>query len=156
MSEAFLVAQDLHRSFNHHKAVDGVSFTIYQGEIFGLLGPNGAGKTTTIRMLSTVLEPDQGDVTIAGHSVRQDAAAVRRLIGTCPQELALYEDLSAMDNLVFFGRMRPHDDGLVPARAFNVAAEFGERLRIHPIPVLRVGRNATDVKFSYHVYGSFG
>ena len=105
MAEAFLIAQELHKSFNEHKAVDGVSFTIYKGEIFGLLGPNGAGKTTTIRMLSTVLEPDSGDVTIGGYSVRRDANAVRSLIGVCPQELALYEELSAFDNLVFFGRM---------------------------------------------------
>lgn len=105
MAEAFLVAQELHKSFNEHKAVDGVSFTIYKGEVFGLLGPNGAGKTTTIRMLSTVLEPDSGDVTIGGYSVRHDANAVRSLIGVCPQELALYEELSALDNMVFFGRM---------------------------------------------------
>jgi ABC-2 type transport system ATP-binding protein len=105
MAEAFLVAQDLHKSFNEHKAVNGVSFTIYKGEIFGLLGPNGAGKTTTIRMLSTVLEPDRGDVTVGGYSTRGKADAVRSLIGVCPQELALYEDLSALDNMVFFGRM---------------------------------------------------
>jgi len=105
MAEEFLVAQDLHKSFNEHKAVNGVSFTIYKGEIFGLLGPNGAGKTTTIRMLSTVLKPDRGDVIIGGHSIRHDADTVRSLIGVCPQELALYEDLSALDNMIFFGRM---------------------------------------------------
>ena len=105
MAEAFLVAQDLHKSFNEHKAVNGVSFTIYKGEIFGFLGPNGAGKTTTIRMLSTVLEPDSGDVTVGGYSIRDNADDVRNLIGVCPQELALYEDLSALDNMVFFGRM---------------------------------------------------
>ena len=105
MAEEFLVAQDLHKSFNEHKAVNGVSFTIYKGEIFGLLGPNGAGKTTTIRMLSTVLEPDRGDVTIGGYSIRDKADAIRNLIGVCPQELALYQDLSALDNMVFFGRM---------------------------------------------------
>jgi ABC-2 type transport system ATP-binding protein len=105
MPETFLVAQDLHKSFNEHRAVNGVSFTIYKGEIFGLLGPNGAGKTTTIRMLSTVLEPDRGDVEIGGYSIRHQPDAVRSLIGVCPQELALYADLSALDNLVFFGRM---------------------------------------------------
>jgi len=105
MAEEFLIAQDLHKSFNEHKAVNGVSFTIHKGEIFGLLGPNGAGKTTTIRMLSTVLEPDSGDVTIGGYSIRHDSGEIRNLIGVCPQELALYEDLSALDNLVFFGRM---------------------------------------------------
>lgn len=105
MSETFLLAKDLHKSFNEHKAVDGVSFTIDKGEIFGLLGPNGAGKTTTIRILSTVLGPDRGDVTVGGYSIRKDPDAVRRLIGVCPQDLALYEELSAIDNLVFFGRM---------------------------------------------------
>lgn len=105
MVEEFLVAKDLHKSFNEHKAVNGVSFTIQKKEIFGLLGPNGAGKTTTIRMLSTVLEADQGDITIGGYSIRHNADEVRNLIGVCPQELALYEDLSALHNMVFFGRM---------------------------------------------------
>ena len=105
MPEEYLVAQDLHKSFNEHKAVNGVSFAIYKGEIFGLLGPNGAGKTTTIRMLSTVLEPDQGDVTIGGHSTKHEADEVRNLIGVCPQELALYVELGSLDNLIFFGRM---------------------------------------------------
>jgi len=105
MAEDFLVAKDLHRSFNEFKAVNGVSFEIKKGEIFGLLGPNGAGKTTTIRMLSTVLEADSGEITIGGYSVKKDAETVRSLIGVCPQDLALYEDLSAMDNMVFFGRM---------------------------------------------------
>ena len=117
MSEAFLVAQDLHKSFNEHKAVDGVSFTIDKGEIFGLLGPNGAGKTTTIRMLSTVLQPDRGDITIGGYSVRHKSDAVRNLIGVCPQELALYEELSALDNLVFFGRMAGLDGKEARAQA---------------------------------------
>jgi ABC-2 type transport system ATP-binding protein len=105
MAEAFVVADNLHKSFNGLKAVDGVSFTIDQGEIFGLLGPNGAGKTTTIRILSTILQPDRGDVMIGGHSIRQNPDAVRRLIGVCPQELALYPEMSALDNLVFFGKM---------------------------------------------------
>jgi len=117
MAEEFLVAKELHKSFNEHKAVNGVSFTIHKGEIFGLLGPNGAGKTTTIRMLSTVLEPDQGDVTIGGYSIRHNSEEVRNLIGVCPQELALYVDLSALDNMVFFGRMA----GLNSAEARNQA-----------------------------------
>jgi len=105
MPEPFLVVDNLHKSFNEHKAVNGISFTINEKEVFGLLGPNGAGKTTTIRILSTVLEPDHGDITIGGHSTRHDADAVRRIIGVCPQELALYAELSALENLVFFGRM---------------------------------------------------
>ena len=70
MAEPFLVARNLRKSFNGHQAVQDVSFTIEKGEIFGLLGPNGAGKTTTIRILSTVLSPDHGDVTIGGYSLR--------------------------------------------------------------------------------------
>jgi len=105
MAEEFVVVKDLHKSFNEFKAVNGVSFSIEKGEIFGLLGPNGAGKTTTIRMLSTVLNADSGEVTIGGHSIRRDAEVVRSIIGVCPQDLALYEDLSAFDNMVFFGRM---------------------------------------------------
>jgi len=105
MAEEFLVVKDLHKSFNDFKAVNGVTFSIEKGEIFGLLGPNGAGKTTTIRMLSTVLKADSGEITIGGHSVRHEAEAVRSVIGVCPQDLAIYEDLSALDNMVFFGRM---------------------------------------------------
>ncbi|MDV2989997.1 MAG: ABC transporter ATP-binding protein [Dehalogenimonas sp.] len=105
MAKAYLDVKDLHKSFGDFKAVNGVSFTIEKGEIFGLLGPNGAGKTTTIRMLTTVLAADAGEILIGGHSVKKDSEKVRSLIGVCPQDLALYEDLNAIDNLVFFGRM---------------------------------------------------
>jgi ABC-2 type transport system ATP-binding protein len=103
--EAFLTITDIHKSFNSFKAVNGVSFSIGKGEIFGLLGPNGAGKTTMIRILSTILAPDRGDFTIGSHSGRSNPGSVRRIIGICPQELALYEELSPIDNLIFFGRM---------------------------------------------------
>jgi ABC-2 type transport system ATP-binding protein len=105
MAEAYLIARDLHKSFNGNHAVNGVSFDIEKGEIFGLLGPNGAGKTTTIRILSTIIQPDSGDVSIGGFSLKKQAESVRGLIGICPQELALYPDMTAFDNLVFFGRM---------------------------------------------------
>ena len=89
MNAGFLTANNLHKNFNGIQAVDGVSFTINRQEIFGLLGPNGAGKTTTIRMLSTVLTPDTGDVEVNGHSVQRESNQVRKLIGVCPQDLAL-------------------------------------------------------------------
>ncbi len=101
----YLVAGGLIKTFGDVRAVDGVSFGIAEREIFGLLGPNGAGKTTIIRILSTVLSPDEGEVTIGGHSIAAEQGHVRGLIGVCPQELALYPELSASDNLVFFGRM---------------------------------------------------
>ena len=104
-SDAIVVVDNLRKSFDDIVAVADVSFTIGSKEIFGLLGPNGAGKTTTIRILSTVLDADDGDVQIGGYSVRDDSDSVREVIGVCPQELALYPELSAIDNLVFFGRM---------------------------------------------------
>ncbi len=123
-SDNFLVASNLHKAFGNVLAVEDVSFTIRRKEIFGLLGPNGAGKTTTIRMLSTVLNPDDGDVTIGGYSVARESDRVRELIGVCPQELALYPELSAKDNLVFFGRMA----GLSGREATDASSENLERV----------------------------
>ena len=105
LAEDFLVATDLRKSFDDIQAVDGVSFTIRRQEIYGLLGPNGAGKTTTIRMLSTVVSPDVGEISIGGHSAQREGDQVRKIIGVCPQDLALYPELSATDNLTFFGKM---------------------------------------------------
>jgi len=86
-------------------AVDGISFEIQQGEIFGLLGPNGAGKTTTINVLCTYTEPTAGKVIVAGHSVTAEPETVKRAIGVVPQDIALYPELNAVENLRFFGRM---------------------------------------------------
>jgi ABC-2 type transport system ATP-binding protein len=88
------------------KAVDDLSFDIREGEIFSLLGPNGAGKTTTISILSTLLPATSGEAFVSGHSVQREPMAVRRLIGIVPQDLALYSDLSARENLRFWGEMR--------------------------------------------------
>ena len=100
-----VVVRHLQKSFDDATAVNDVSFHISTQEIFGLLGPNGAGKTTTIRILSTVLPADDGEVKIGGFSVADESDQVRQVIGVCPQELALYPELSAIDNLMFFGRM---------------------------------------------------
>ena len=97
--------QDLYKAFSEVKAVQGVSFNVLQGEIFSLLGPNGAGKTTTISMLATLLRPDQGDALVMGHSVRKDPMGVKSMLGVVPQEIALYEDLTARENLSFWGKM---------------------------------------------------
>jgi ABC-2 type transport system ATP-binding protein len=96
---------NLHKSFGELKAVDGVSFAVLEGEIFSLLGPNGAGKTTTISMLSTLLRPDDGDALVLGHSIRKEPMKVKEALGVVPQDIALYEDLSARENLVFWGKM---------------------------------------------------
>ncbi len=98
-------AQDLQKSFGETHAVQGVSFRAQQGEIFSLLGPNGAGKTTTISMLSCLLRPDHGDAHIMGHSIREDPQGVKSVLGVVPQEIAVYEDLTARENLTFWGKM---------------------------------------------------
>ena len=97
--------KNLHKSYGALKAVDGVSVSVQPGEIFGLLGPNGAGKTTTISMLSGLLLPDAGDVFITGYSIRSQARQAKAALGVVPQEIALYEDLSARENLYFWGWM---------------------------------------------------
>ena len=96
---------DLVKKYGDFTAVKGISFDIKEGEIFSLLGPNGAGKTTTISMLSTLYAPTSGEATIGGNSITKDPMAVKHVIGVVPQELALYEDLTAHENLIFWGQM---------------------------------------------------
>ncbi len=114
----------LTKRFGERAAVDGISFAIGRGEIFGLLGPNGAGKSTTVNMLSTYLTPDGGEITVAGHTLR-DAMAVKRLVGVVPQELALYDDLTALENLDFFARIYDVPRGQRRARAQEVLEMVG-------------------------------
>ena len=110
-------------------AVKGVSFAIRQGEVFSLLGPNGAGKTTTISMLSCLLDPTSGDATVAGHSVRGEAQAVKRAIGVVPQDIALYPTLSARENLMFWGRMYGMGGAQLRTRVDEVLDTVGLRDR---------------------------
>jgi linearmycin/streptolysin S transport system ATP-binding protein len=105
MTKNIVEVSNLVKSYNGLTAVNGVNFAIRQGEIFGLLGPNGAGKTTTISMLTCLLVPTSGTVKIAGHDVVSEAKAVKGVIGLVPQDLAVYPQLSARDNLLFFGRI---------------------------------------------------
>jgi len=93
----------LRKVYGELVAVDGVSFAARPGEVFGLLGPNGAGKTTTIGCISGLLPPSAGTVTLLGHDVVHDGRAARRQLGVVPQELALYEEISARDNLAYWG-----------------------------------------------------
>src|SRR5687768_7278055 len=96
---------DLAKRFGDRVAVEGVSLTITAGEIYGLLGPNGAGKTTTIRMICGLLRKDGGSVTIDGVAVDETTTAARAKIGYVPQDIALYPDLTARENLRFFGQL---------------------------------------------------
>jgi ABC-2 type transport system ATP-binding protein len=105
MGKNIIEAQNLIKRYGTIEAVRGLSFAVRRGEIFGFLGPNGAGKTTTISMLSCLLEPTAGNATVAGYDVVKTSDEVKRRIGLVPQELALYNTLSARDNLDYFGRI---------------------------------------------------
>ncbi len=120
-----LEVKDLVKHYGDFQAVKGVSFSIAEGEIFSLLGPNGAGKTTTISMLSTLYTPTSGDASIDGHSITQAPMAVRGVIGVVPQDLALYEDLTARENLVFWGQMYGLSGKSLAARVDEVLAQIG-------------------------------
>jgi ABC-2 type transport system ATP-binding protein len=95
--------RELRKTFGAVAAVDGVSFDAQPGEVFGLLGPNGAGKTTTIGCICGLLAPDGGSVSVMGHDIVRDGVAARNALGFVPQEISLYEDLSARENLEFWG-----------------------------------------------------
>jgi ABC-2 type transport system ATP-binding protein len=95
----------LRKRFGAVLAVDDVSFRVAAGETVGLLGPNGAGKTTTVSMISGQLRPDAGDVRVEGRPLRGDTDPAKRKIGLVPQELALFDELSALENLRFFGAL---------------------------------------------------
>jgi ABC-2 type transport system ATP-binding protein len=105
MPHSMIEINGLVKKYGDRVAVNGVSFCVHEGEIFGLLGPNGAGKTTTISILATLFPPDGGQVTIAGYDLVRETSKIKPLIGFVPQELALYPTLSGWDNLAFFGRI---------------------------------------------------
>ena len=102
-----LTARALKKSYPDmaEPAVNGIDIEVDAGEIFGILGPNGAGKTTTISILCTLMLPDHGDVVINGINARKYPARVRKDIGLVPQEIALYPELTARENLRFFGKL---------------------------------------------------
>ncbi len=102
---AIVETHDLTKVFNGRKAVNRLTLTIEEGELFGLLGPNGAGKSTTIAMLSTILQPTQGTAIIKGYDIRKQPKEVRRIIGVVPQEGSIYDDLTALENLFYFGKL---------------------------------------------------
>jgi len=110
----------LSKAFGQIRAVDGVSFAVEPGEIYGLLGPNGAGKTTTISMISGLLRPDAGRVMVDGADFWSDPTRAQRVMGVVPQELAIYEELSGRENLEFWGRLA----GLSRADAQSRATEL--------------------------------
>jgi ABC-2 type transport system ATP-binding protein len=99
-----LSVKDLSKNYGDLVAVDKISFSAGKGTVFGLLGPNGAGKSTTINCISGLLKPTSGHASVAGHDVVSDGKAARKSLGVVPQELALYEDLPAVENLRYWGK----------------------------------------------------
>jgi len=121
--------QNLHKSFKTRtgivQAVRGVSFQARDGEITGLLGPNGAGKTTTLRMLYTLMTPDQGSVRVDGLDIARDATAVRRQLGVLPDARGVYKRLTARENIAYFGQLHGLDDATIAARTAQMAQTLG-------------------------------
>jgi ABC-2 type transport system ATP-binding protein len=120
MANSVIEVEGLTRKFRELTAVDDISFRVHEGEIFGFLGPNGAGKTTTINMLTTVLRPNAGRATVAGHDIAKDPVGVRRSIGLVPQEYTADEDLTGMDNMLLTAALY----GIPRAEARRRAAEL--------------------------------
>jgi len=123
--KALLEVKGLVKKYGDFTAVNGISFEIMEGEIFSLLGPNGAGKTTTISMLSTLYTPTRGEATVGGHSITKEPMAVRNLIGVVPQDLALYDDLTARENLTFWGQMYGLSGKTLHSRIEEVLEQIG-------------------------------
>jgi sodium transport system ATP-binding protein len=107
---------NLVKSFGDIKAVRGISFEVRDGEITGLLGPNGAGKTTTLRMLYSLLPPDEGEILIDGLDPTRDAMAIKRTLGVVPDSRGLYVRMSARENIEYYGRLHGMSSGDIAAR----------------------------------------
>jgi sodium transport system ATP-binding protein len=106
-------------------AVDGVSFDARDGEITGLLGPNGAGKTTTLRMLYTLMQPDEGSVQVDGLDATRDAEAVRRRLGVLPDARGVYKRLTARENIAYFGQLHGMSDADITRRSDALITALG-------------------------------
>lgn len=115
----------LSKSFKGKKAVDEIDLYLDEGESVGLLGPNGAGKSTTISMISTLLKPTSGDVTFNNKSTVSDPTEIRKVLGVVPQEIALYNELSAYENLKFFGNVYKVEKRLLESRIQEVLELVG-------------------------------
>src|SRR5512139_277101 len=142
MNQKAIQVENLQKYYGDFIAVKGVNFDVEQGEIFSLLGPNGAGKTTTISMLSCLLRPNGGDALVMGHSISTDEMGVKSVLGVVPQEIALYEDLTARENLTFWGKMYGLRGSLLHTRVNEVLDVIGLRERANE----RVGKYSGGMK----------
>jgi ABC-2 type transport system ATP-binding protein len=125
MATPLLEVNNVHKNYGSHEALKGVSFQVAAGEMFGLLGPNGAGKTTLLSIISTLLEPSTGEICLLGERITPNACELRRQIGIVPQELAVYGDLTARENLSFFGKLYGVHGATLRERVRDVLAAVG-------------------------------
>ena len=125
MTTYAIEVEGLEKRFGDNKAVDGIDLKVPSGMIYGVLGPNGAGKTTTINMLATLMKPDGGTAKVFSHDVVREAQVVRQLIGVTGQYASVDEKLSAVENLVIFGRLLGLSKADAKAKAYELLEEFG-------------------------------
>ncbi|MCH7820937.1 MAG: ATP-binding cassette domain-containing protein [Proteobacteria bacterium] len=129
-----LVVDNLVKQYGDLVAADGISFKAGKGTIFGLLGPNGAGKSTTINCISGLLPPTSGHISVAGHNIATDGKAARRSLGVVPQDIALYEDLPAIENLRYWGKAYGLRGQVLEDRVSEVLAHVGLGDRARDLP----------------------
>ena len=132
-TEPAIVVKNLSRHFGDFKAVDNISFEVRRGEIFGFLGPNGAGKSTTIRMLNGLLLPTSGQGTVGGFDIIKENERIKSHIGYMSQRFSLYEDLTAEENLNFFGGVYGLPGANLRERITEVLAEVDLEERRHQL-----------------------
>ena len=129
-----LLVENLVKNYGEFTAVDDVSFEAQAGTVFGLLGPNGAGKSTAINCISGLLTPTAGRVAVDGHDVVKDGRAARAALGVVPQELALYDDLPAIDNLRYWGKAYGMRGKVLEDRVATVLEKIGLADRAKDLP----------------------
>lgn len=126
-----LVVRDLYKNFGKIRAVDGISFDVKDGEIFGLIGPNGAGKTTTLRMIATLLKPSSGNIEVFGLNVLKEGEKIREMISYLPEEAGAYKNLKGIDYLKFMAGFYARDykeKQIMIERAIEIA-KLGDRIK---------------------------
>ncbi|MBI1355061.1 MAG: ATP-binding cassette domain-containing protein [Acidobacteria bacterium] len=135
-------AKNLERRFGDLAAVDGIDLAVRQGEIFGIVGPDGAGKTTTLRLLVGLIDPTEGEITVIGHDVRKQGAAVRDHIGYMPQQFGQYVDLTVEENMRFYADLF----GVVGAERDALFDELLQMTRMAPFRKRRAGQLSGGMK----------
>ena len=126
------------KSYGEHHALRGIDLSVKWGDILAIFGPNGAGKTTLLKVLATLVKPSAGDVSVAGFNLKQDAIMIRRRIGVVTHQTLLYDDLSAYENLRFYGKM--YDVSNLRDRINQLISQVGLESRIHdPVRTLSRG-----------------